>query len=410
TVGLIAAALLAINALHIAWSQVIRTDIHASLFMLACLLFAVRIAEQGRVRDYLLAGGFAGLATATKWPAATVLIAVIGAFLFARLQRTHAGRPPTVWLIAAAGASLVALFVASPFIFLDWPTMLANVSGEVKAGHLGHNGGGFVDNLDYYLRGPVARSIGAIGLVLVLVGGIVSAIRSPVARWTMIPAAMLFLGLICTQNLIWSRWVLPVMPMICIFAGVALVSIGEAIAARVRGPRLAAAIGLLAIVAGAPSLQAAIAGSAERSNDTRIQAARWATRQIPAGSRVVFEHLELSLRDRPWQILFPIGEAGCIDGKRALRHGVDYDDVQRLRNGSPIVDLGNVSPNRLETCRADYAVLAYYDLYQAERERYPAELAIYGKLLAGGRTVALFIPSPGRSGGPVVRIVALPPH
>lgn len=408
--GLVAAALLGVNALHIAWSQVIRTDIHASLFMLACMLFAVRIAEHGRVRDYLLAGAFAGLATATKWPAATVFAAVIGAFLFARVQRSQAARPPVKWLIAAAGASLVALFVASPFIFLDWPTVLANVSGEVKTGHLGHNGGGFFDNLVYYLRGPVAGSMGAIGLVLVLGGGIVSAVRSPVARWTMIPAAMLFLGLICTQNLIWSRWVLPVMPMFCIFAGVALVSIGEAIAARLSGPRLAAAIGLLSIVAAAPSLKAAIAGSAERANDTRIQAARWATQHVPAGSRVVFEHLELSLRDRPWQILFPIGDAGCIDGKRALRDGVDYDDVQRLRNGSPIVDLGNVSPNRTETCRADYAVLAYYDLYQAERALYPAELAIYGRLLAGGRTVALFIPSPGRSGGPVVRIVALQPH
>ena len=409
-VGLVAAALLGVNALHIAWSQVIRTDIHASLFMLACLLFAVRIAEHGRGRDYVLAGVFAGLATATKWPAATVFIAVIGAFHFARLQRPDAGRPPVLWLFAAAVASLIALFVASPFIFLDWPTMLANVSGEVKAGHLGHNGGGFFDNLVYYLGGPVAGSIGPIGLALVLGGAIVSAVRSPVARWTMIPAALLFLGLICTQNLIWSRWILPVMPMLCIFAGVALVSIGGAIAGRISGPRLAAAIGVLAIVAGAPSLKAAIAGSAERANDTRIQAARWAAGHIPAGSRVVFEHLELSLRDRPWRILFPIGDAGCIDGQRALRTGVDYDDVQRLRNGSPIVDLGNVSPNRIETCRADYAVLAYYDLYQAERELYPAELATYRKLLAGGRTVALFIPVPGRAGGPVVRIVALPPH
>lgn len=408
--GLVAAALLGVNALHIAWSQIVRTDIHASLFMLACLLFAVRIVEHGRIRDFLLAGAFAGLATATKWPAATVFITVIGAFLLARSQRPHGGRPPLRWLIAAGGASLIAMFVASPFIFLDWPTMVANVSGEVKAGHLGHNGGSFVENLIYYLGDPVAGSIGAFGLALALGGAIVSAARSLVARWTMIPATGLFLGLICTQDLIWARWILPVMPMICIFAGVALVSIGEALARRLSGPRLVAAIFVLAMAAGAPSLQAAVAGSAERANDTRLQAARWASLHIPAGSRVVFEHLELGLRDRPWQILFPIGDAGCVDGKQALRDGIDYDDVQRLRSGSPIVDLGNVSPNRIESCRADYAVLAYYDLYQAERALYPAELATYRRLLAGGTTVALFIPSPGRVGGPVVRIVALAPH
>lgn len=412
TTGLIAAALLAVNSLHIAWSQVIRTDIHASIFMLASLLFAARIAERGRLRDYLLAGAFAGLATVTKWPAATVFVAVIGAFIFARRQQNGAERPPLVRLVAAAAAVFAAMFIASPYIFLDWHTVIANVSGEVKSGHLGHNGGSFVDNLAYYLGGPVAGSTGAIGLVLALGGAALAAVpsasTSPIARWTMIPATILFLALICTQNLIWSRWVLPVLPMICIFAGFALATLGELIGRRLSGIRMAIAIGALGILAGTPSLMAAIAGSTERANDTRIQAARWAADHIPRGSRVVFEHLELKLRDQPWQILFPIGDAGCIDGKRALSGGISYAQVQQLRNGSPIVDLGNVSRQRIESCRADYAVLAYYDLYRAEGARYPAELATYRTLLANGRTVALFRPAPGRAGGPVVRVVALP--
>ena len=220
TTGLIAAALLGLNALHIAWSQVIRTDIHASVFMLASLLFAARIAEHGRLRDYLLAGAFAGLATATKWPAATVFVAIIGASIYARLQRGR-GEQPARRLIAAAGAALAAIFVASPFIFLDWRTVLANVSGEMSPGHLGHSGGSYFDNLAYYLSQPVMNSIGLPGLLLMIAGGAICAIRSPVARWTMIPATFLFLALICSQNLIWSRWILPVMPMFCIFIGVA---------------------------------------------------------------------------------------------------------------------------------------------------------------------------------------------
>lgn len=406
--GLVGAVFLAINGLHISWSQVIRTDIHASVFMLACLLFATRIAEQGRLRDYLLAGMFAGFATATKWPAATVFIAVILDFAYARLHRAAADRPPIAWLVAAIASTLVAIFVASPFIFLDSATVLANVSGEVKTGHLGHNGGSFVDNLLYYLGGPVAGSIGAVGLVAALGGGVLLALQRPVARWTTIPAALLFLALICSQDIVWTRWVLPIMPMVCIFAGVAVVAIGKLVGDRLGTARRAIAIAIVAAAVGVPSLQAAIAQSAERRNDTRVQAARWAGANIPAGSRVAFEHLELKLRDQPWQILFPLGKAGCIDGKRALRDGVDFDEVQRSRGASPIVDLGNVSPERIETCRADYAVLAYYDLYQLERGRYPAEIETYRKLLAGGRTVALFTPHPGRAGGPVVRIVALP--
>ena len=399
--------MLALNALHIAWSQVIRTDIHASVFMLASLLFAARIAEHGRLRDYLLAGAFAGLATATKWPAATVLIATVGASLYAQLERGR-GEQPARRLIAAAGAALAAIFVASPFIFLDWRTVLATVSGEMSPGHLGHSGGSFFDNLAYYLSQPVMNSIGLPGLLLMIAGVAIGAIRSPIARWTMIPATFLFLALICSQNLIWSRWILPVMPMFCIFIGVALATIGARIGQSLGGVRRLLALGALAILVSVPMLSAAIAQSRERANDTRGQAARWAVSHIPAGSRVVFEHLELSVRDQPWTILFPIGDAGCIDGVDALRNGVSFDRVQQMRRGSPIIDLGNVSPGRRESCRADFAILAYYDLYRAEAAAYPAELANYDALLAGGRTVALFRPVPGEAGGPVVRILALP--
>ncbi len=395
--GLVAAALLAVNSLHIAWSQVIRTDINASAFMLGCLLFAVRAAEQRRLRDLLIAGAFAGLATATKWPAATVFVAVIGGFIFA----TKRERLPLWWLPASAAAAVAAIFLASPYIFLDWQTVLANVSGEVKTGHLAHNGGGFFANLAYYLGDPVAGSMGVVGLALAIGGLAWSAIRSPVARWTMLPATLLFLGLICTQHIIWSRWILPVLPMLAIGAGFAIVSIARRLANRY-------AIAALVIAVGAAPLMAAVGQARERANDTRSRAAAWASANIPPGSRVVFEHLELSLRDRPWTILFPIGSAGCVDGVALLAGGVDFDEVQSLRGSSPIIDLGNVATDRLATCRADYAVLAYHDLYAAEASRYPAEIATYRRLLAGGRTVALFRPKPGRSGGPVVRIVALP--
>ncbi|WP_309602681.1 glycosyltransferase family 39 protein [Sphingomonas sp.] len=405
--GLIAAALLAVNASHIAWSQVIRTDITASAFMLASLLFAVRLADRGRLRDALLAGAFAGFATVTKWPAATVFIAIIGAAIYARLQRGSADRPLR-FILAAAAACLVAMFIASPFIFLDWPTMLANVTGEISPGHLGHNSRGFLANLYFYSVDQIGGSMGIVGLGLVIGGVAVSAIRNPIARWTLLPAAGLFLALICTQNAFFSRWLMPLMPMACIFAGCALAAVGQGVARSLGGAKRAVALAALGLLVAVPSLAAAIAATTERANDTRTLAANWARTYIPPDSRVVFEHLELNLRDQPWTILFPIGDAGCIDGKKALSEGVSYDKVQQARGSSPIVDLGNVSPARLDTCRADYAILAYYDLYLVEAARYPAELATYRALLAGGRTVAIFRPVSGKIGGPVVHILALP--
>ena len=78
-IGLVAAGVLAVDALHVQWSQVVRTDVMASLFMLLSVLAALRVAAHGRWRDYLWAGALAGIATATKWPAATVVAALVAA-------------------------------------------------------------------------------------------------------------------------------------------------------------------------------------------------------------------------------------------------------------------------------------------------------------------------------------------
>ncbi len=406
--GLIAAAFLAINSLHILWSQVIRTDVMASLFMLASLIFSVGVAKRGSLRDYLLSGAFIGLAIATKWPSAIVVVALVGAS-FARIRER-----PDLWqqelgrVAGALGCGLVALFLASPFIFLDWRTVLSNVTGEMSPRHLGQTGGGFLHNLRWYMLGQVASSMGFIGLVLAVGGAVVAWLRTRIARWTLVPATVGFLALICLQSMVWSRWLVPALPLFCLFAAVAIVGIGRWLSGVLRSPYKAVITAAVAAAAAAPSLASARDKIAERAVDTRALAANWAAANIQPGSKVLIEHLELGLRNRPWHFLFPIGEAGCVDGLRVLAKGMKYEDLQKLRKGGPIVDLGNVDPARLDSCHADVAILTYYDLYRSEASQFPRELDNYQRLLAGGRTVAKFVPSRGRIGGPVVRIVALP--
>jgi 4-amino-4-deoxy-L-arabinose transferase-like glycosyltransferase len=406
-VALVAAALLAFNSVHIAWSQVVRTDIHASVFMLASLLFAIRVGQRGRIPDHFLAGLFAGFAVATKWPAVTIFITLLGATASRVIQTRSELKRELIGVIVAGIAVLVGLFVASPFIFLDWQTVLANLSNEARPRHLGHTGAGFLHNGWWYLWHPVRESVGLMGLLLILSGLAVSAVRSRVSRWTLVPAALAFLALIASQNLIWSRWVLPLLPMFSVFAAVAIVALGEAITTTINSRRPLPTIVAVAALAAIPTVAGAFAQSAERANDTRSQAARWAVANIPSGSSVAIEHLELGLREQPWTFLFPIGGAGCVDGVKLLTQGVDYEQVEQLRQGSPIVDFGNVSAERLESCRADYAILTYYDLYLTESAAFPKEIRNYEKLLAGGRTVALFEPRLGHAGGPLVRVVAL---
>lgn len=407
-VGSLAAAFLALNALHIAWSQVIRTDIHCSLFMLAALFFAIRGTEEGARRHFLVAGLFAGFAVATKWPGASIGIVIAGAALHRwKVERNTAELARRV-LLSAAGF-LAGLFLGSPYIFLDWRQVLADVGGEVATGHLGHSGHGFLANLWWYLDAQIAGTMGWIGLVLVVVG-LAMWLRHRVARATVLPAALLFLTLISAQQQTWSRWITPALPMLAIAAAFATVTLGRALVARLRANARQGAALLLSVLVLTPSVAGAMEGARARANDSRDQASAWAVAHIPPGSTVVVEHLALDLRPQPWRILFPIGAAGCVDGRRILSKGVKLEDVQKARGRSPIVDLGNVPADRLGSCRADFAILTYYDLYLAERQGFPDQVATYDRLLAGGRTVALFQAPPGLAGWPTTRIVALPPR
>lgn len=404
-VASVAAAFLALNAVHIAWSQIIRTDIPCSLFMLAALLFAIRSGQEGRLRDTVYAALFAGLATATKWPGSTVMIAVAGAAF--HLWRADRDVPALVRRLAVATAALIGgVFIGSPYILFDWQTVIGNVSGEVASGHLAHSGHGFLSDLWWFLNAQIAGSMGWIGLGLTLAGLVLIA-RRPLARATLLPAAVLFLILISAQQQIWSRWITPILPMLAIAAALTTVTAGRWLAARAAPAWRTAVTPLVTALALLPSLAGAVTGAQERADDTRGRASAWAIAHIPAGSTVVVEQLALDLRPQPWRFLFPIGEAGCVDGRQLLQGGVKFETVQKARRGSAIVDLGNVADDKLETCRADYAILTYYDLYLTEDKAFPDEIGRYRKLIGSGRTMALFRAPAQFAGWPSVRIVAL---
>ena len=82
-VGLIAAFLFAVIPMHVGASKIIRTDIMATFFILLSFLYCIHILEEDNLHSYIMAGIFAGLATATKYSAALVILMII----IARIMR-----------------------------------------------------------------------------------------------------------------------------------------------------------------------------------------------------------------------------------------------------------------------------------------------------------------------------------
>jgi hypothetical protein len=404
--GLVAAALLAVNAVHIEYSQIIRTDMHASVFMLLCVLCAIDIARTGRLRAYLLAGLCVGLATATKWPGAVIALSPIGAGLYRMWSDRSGARRQVVYLIAFGAAAIVSLFAASPYLLLDYPTVLRNLAGEARPLHPGSTGGGFVANLNWYVAGPLATSLGAVGLVLAATGALWAPIRYRLLAFAVLPGALLFLIVICSQTLLWERWLVPLLPFVALLMAFALCRLADQLRIRTARPMKyteLVAVLLLAI----PMVHTAHLEATERKHDTRQMASAWVRGHVAPGSTILLEDAAFDLIQGPWRFLFPLGSAGCVDVRQALTGRIRYSKVEGLRASKPLIDLGHVEPTLLATCRADYVILSHYGRYGADPQHFGTELTQYQRLIRGGTVRAIFRPAAGASSGPVVHVVQL---
>lgn len=405
-VGLIAAAILAFSPVHIAWSQVIRSDVMATFFLLLCLLAALRIAREGRRRDYVLAALWLGLAVATKWPFALGALAIAGAALLRVVERKEDARPVLLRASATFALSVAFLLLASPYLLLDHETLLRNLQGEAQVHHLGATGDGPLANAAWYLTGPMLTGLGIAGALAAGLGVAKTWRRGEVLA-VLLSVGIAFFVVICVQRLVWERWALPLLPLLAILAGAGAAWLWHRM--RTLFPRPAANI--LAILAGL-ALLAPLAAQVQRNatarlNDTRQAAARWTKANVPPGSTLLVEHFAFDILPQPVGIVFPAGDAGCVDARALLRGKISYAPVETARNGRSNVDYGTLPVSKRARCRIDYAILAHYDRYRHERANFPAEYASYRELIGRGRIVATFSPKPGEIGGPIVRIVKL---
>jgi hypothetical protein len=406
-VGVAAAAVMAVNPLHIAYSQVIRSDLMAVCFMLLVSLAALRIARGGGRRDHLLASLWLGLAIVTKWPFALSGIAIMGAY--ALLLADHSVRPSTA-LRALAISGLLALafgLLASPFILLDYRTLLMNLAGEAQEHHLGASGGPPLANAWWYLSGPIMGSLGWAGS-MAAVWGTVLLLRQREARAIVVPLALAFFILFCWQRLIWERWALPLTPALSLAAGLGLIWLWDFLSQRLASGARHASMALSIVAVVAPQVVQALVHTRMRTHDTRQAAAAWVAANVPHDETILVEHFGFDLLQGPWRFFFPIGDAGCVDVRNVLAGKVQYDQIEEARHQRSNVDYGTMNPQMRGTCTMRWAVLTQYDRYRSERINFPRQYSAYADLLRRGQLVATITPQAGESGGPIVRIIKFP--
>jgi 4-amino-4-deoxy-L-arabinose transferase-like glycosyltransferase len=371
--GLAAALLLACNTVHVELSQLIRTDVLATALMGWSMLHALFAAENDQRRHHIWAGIAAGLACAAKWPAVLVLAAPAAAILWRARSEAQALR----LLPVAPIVTVVTLLLVSPYLLFDYPTVLRDLTAEARPVHPGATGYGFLGNLGWYLRYPLAGSFGWAGLALIVLGAFGICRRRTAAAVVLLPTGAAIVLALATQALVWERWLVPVLPIAAILAAIGLATLVRRLPLRWQAwAGGGAVIALAGCMAGVT-----VAQLARRADDPRQAATAWIRAHVPAGRTILVEHAAFDLLQYRGRLLFPLGSAGCVDVRSALNKRPSYRRVNGLRQGSAIVDLGHVDVHQLSTCDADVVVLSNFARYMQEPARFPRELSVYQQML-----------------------------
>jgi 4-amino-4-deoxy-L-arabinose transferase-like glycosyltransferase len=293
--ALLAAGLLAVMPLHVRYSHFVLTDVPLTFFVTLTMLLSLVAHEQNRLGAFALAGAAAGLAAATKYNGGLALIMPLIA-----CWMTVPARPSRLACsLAAIGASGAAFLLAAPYTLLDLPSFLnafARLSGEYRT--VGGSGEAVPITYLKHLRnamGVPALLLAFGGLVL----GIVRLARGPGrVRWALAVAfPLLHFAMIAQQQLVFGRYLLPLVPQLCLLAATAVVS-GVSLLRRYEIPRaprtaLIAALTIAALLP--PALQAIEWNRTAGKVSTIDLAYNWLRENVPPGSQVVVEARNLVL-------------------------------------------------------------------------------------------------------------------
>jgi hypothetical protein len=291
--GLLAAAVEAVAFLPSFYAHLALNDVPTLAPLSASLLGTAGVLRKGRLRDYLLAGAGLGLACATKYTAGIVLLPLLAAAAVRLFERGHtpdAARRVLAGLAVAGVAALLAFLIANPYAALDYHAFHAELvhQSSLSAEAQGKLGAPHESGVRYYLW-SFTWGLGWAPALAAVVGMVVVWWREPRLGWVLVPAPLLFLVFMGLQGRYFGRWLLPVFPIVCLLAALAVVWAVDGLAGRRRPWRWAFAALLCAGLIAQGLIHTIHSGMTLARADTRTATRRWMLANIPRGALLVAE-------------------------------------------------------------------------------------------------------------------------
>lgn len=296
--GLVGALLLAVAFLPVRESHFAVNDASLAFLVVITMFFATGILKQGRWRDYLLTGLAIGLAAATKYTGAYLVVVPIIAHWGWLKTAEHRSSPAIFrgFLSPRLGAGLAlapaGFLLGAPVVMRAPAELLRHLDKLAEYGRLGYHdlllapAGGWWFYLD-----SLAWGLGFLLLLAALIAlGLTLFYRNAADLLLAVYPLLLFI-MMGAQQMVFVRFILPATPPLALLAAAWLVRLAQS-PPRLPlglGHRRAFQAGLLALLVLQPLAMSLWLGVLWNRTDTRELAARWVKDNLPAGAVVYTE-------------------------------------------------------------------------------------------------------------------------
>jgi hypothetical protein len=297
--GLLAAAILGFGFLPVFYSHLALNDV-PTLAPVALALWGIAgVLRRGRKRDYAIAGLGIGLAAATKYTGAIMLVCLASAFVCDAAGDGLRPALPRLALAVLIGA--LAFFAANPYSVLDTSSFLNGVSDQASLAAGGQDpvklGLRQGSGTSYYFW-TFTWGLGWVPALAAAGGAFLLLLRRRIAlALVLLPAPIIFIVFMGDQQRFFGRWLMPIFPIVAVIAAYGTVELVRWLA-RFIEPRPGRAAGwavpVLGVVAAVLLLGQSVMADVHNDGvlsrpDTRNLARNWMVNHVPAGARVVIE-------------------------------------------------------------------------------------------------------------------------
>ena len=288
-IGILAALFMAILPIHVMHSKFMAVDVPSTMLATVALIFAIRLSEGCRLRDYIFAGIFAGLAAGTKYNAGLVLIAPLVMHLYTSKSNPLL-RLFDPKLIGMAACAVIGFIIGTPGVFINQPQFIHDFLYEINHARTGH-GLVFTDTGSGYVFHLIHSLLPGMGLpILILaIAGIIYALKkhkpADIAFFSLITVYYLIIGAAQTR---FARYTIFMLPVLSLFAARMTVDLYDRLSeAKLSAGTLKKSFAaLIILIVGYTMIYSISLDNMMASKDTRDRSTTWINDNIPQGAAI----------------------------------------------------------------------------------------------------------------------------